>query len=80
MVPGALCTTMVCTQLQWEYTCGLRICDPSADAGRPPVTYPPCTNNQKQGADCPTLGQTCDPGDPCQRMLACQTGPSICPL
>jgi hypothetical protein len=74
---------MVCTQLTWEWTCGLRLCNvgmPPLDAGRPPMTYPPCTKDQKQGAECPSLGETCDPGDACQRMLACQTGPSACPL
>jgi hypothetical protein len=82
--PGGGCTTIVCSDLKWYYTCGQRICDgtdplpPPRDAG---MSLPPCTNDQKPDAACPTLGLMCDPRDnTCDRMLVCANSPTICPL
>ena len=79
--PGAGCSAIVCDPPKYQYTCGQRICNPNqprVDAGQ--SQYPPCTNDQKEGASCSSFGMICDPSDPCDRMLACQTSPSICPF
>jgi hypothetical protein len=81
--PGGGCAGIVCGPPKYHYTCGQRICnpnDPRVDAGRPSTTNPPCTNDQKEGASCSSFDMICDPSDVCDRMLACQTSPSICPF
>ena len=79
--PGGGCAGIVCDAPKYHYTCGQRICNPNQPRdGGPSTQYPPCTNEQKEGASCSSFSMICDPSDPCDRMLACQTSPSVCPF
>jgi hypothetical protein len=62
------------------YTCG----DPVCSGHRIQPGVPPCSATQVVGAACTCLGQECDPGDVCNRLLECATSDpthgGVCPL
>jgi hypothetical protein len=62
------------------YTCGDPVC--SGHRTQPGVL--PCAASQQAGAACTCLGQECDPGDACNRLLECATSDpthgGVCPL
>ena len=63
---------------RWQYTCG----DPVCHGYQPTPGVAACTD-QKSGDTCPVLDERCDPQDPCNRLLLCETDPpppNPCPL
>jgi hypothetical protein len=79
--PGGGCTTQICTDLRWYYTCGDRICLPDAGIRDAGMSLPPCGADQKLNGPCPSLGLMCDPRDnTCNRNFVCATEPMVCPL
>ncbi len=63
---------------RWQYTCG----DPVCHGYQPTPGVAACTG-QKSGDACPVLDDRCDPHDPCNRLLKCETDPpppSPCPV
>ena len=76
---GVACGTAdVVENGRWQYTCG----DPVCHGYQPPAGVAACTG-QKSGDTCPILDQQCDPQDPCNRVLKCETDPpppNPCPL
>ncbi len=61
------------------YTCG----DPVCGGHQPHPGVPACTTEQV-GAPCACLGEECDPGDACNRLLECATSDpthgGMCPI
>jgi hypothetical protein len=74
------CATLQPAAGTFFYTCG----DPVCSGHRAQPGIPPCTTTQVVGAACDCLGQECDPGDPCNRLLECATSDpthgGMCPL
>ncbi len=68
---GLACGTAdVVERGRWQYTCG----DPVCHGYQPPPGVAACTG-QKSGDSCPVLDERCDPQDPCNRLLLCETDP-----
>src|SRR5439155_12551185 len=63
------CRPFVCPSPTWFYTCGDPVCGGHTE--HPGV--PPCAPGEVVGAPCAPEGATCDPGDFCNRLLACAT-------
>jgi hypothetical protein len=60
---------------QWALACAPRIVC-TGWTGKSGVAL--CTM-EKAGAPCSPVGATCDPKDPCNRLLNCQQSAPICP-
>ena len=79
--PTCQCVPKTCTGDPGTFfdTCG----DPVCGGHRPHDGVPACTT-EHAGDPCTCLGATCDPGDPCNRLLECATSDpthgGLCPI